>query len=286
MYPYPNTNRSVALERGNISLFKAAMPGKKVCILGGVHGNEIAGINAVMMLMAEGLNIDEGEVCLIICNQKAIDTGRRFVDENLNRCFLKGKEKTVSYEENIAEELKQILKNFDICIDIHNSNTPGSEPFIICEENADALLDSIPAEKVVYGFDRLEPGGTDYHMNRTGKIGICIECGYAEDRLSIEFARKTILNLLKKTGNIKAKSETFNKKDVFRLEKTYIPKDDFRIVKRFADFEPLAEEELIGFDGEKRIIAGNACNILFPRDIIKSQDSDGEAFLLIQKLYK
>jgi len=59
------------LKKENIYKFSSNKIGKKVCILGGVHGNEIAGIEAIKNIV-ENLEIDNGEVYLIICNEKAI----------------------------------------------------------------------------------------------------------------------------------------------------------------------------------------------------------------------
>jgi predicted deacylase len=277
-----NCNERPYILPENICTISSGRPGKKVCILGGVHGNETAGIVAVKELSRE-LKIDAGEVLLVTCNDRAILKKKRFIDENLNRCFRRYRRRTGSYEEGIARELKGILRKQDICIDIHNSNTPGSDPFIICERNAGPILASIPVRKVVSGFDDIEPGGTDYYMNQQGKIGVCIECGYAKDESSVSFAKEAIINILNRTGNIRQDWKRNYTKAMFRLFKAYIPKKRFTLAKRFLDFEILRKGQTIGTDGNRKIEAEHNCRILFAKDINKSKDAQGEAFLLIKR---
>jgi len=264
----------------NIFLFSSNKPGKKVCVLGGIHGNEIAGIEAIKNII-KNFKIENGEVCFIICNEKAIQENKRYIEEDLNRCFLKNKSYTNSYEENLAKELKEIISQFDICLDIHNSTTKNTEPFVICEKNAYNLLDSINAEKVVSNFDNLEPGGTDYYMNSINKIGLCVECGYFKDKKSILFAENLIINFLKKTNNIKLNYIKYTKKKYFLLNEVYIPKTDFKLYKQFNDFEELKKNQIIGKDGNNLVYSSFNSVILFAKDI---NNNTQEAFLLAKKI--
>ena len=267
------------LKKENIFIFNSDKPGQKVCILAGVHGDEMSGILAIKNIV-KNFSIDFGSVCFIICNQRAIDKNKRFVEENLNRCFLKNKKKTDSYEENLANEIKPILKKFDICLDLHNSYTKGSKPFLICEKNSHDLIDSIDTKVVVSNFDKLEPGGTDYFMNRNNKIGICLECGFLDDEKGISFAEESIINFLKKTKNIEGNSKKFLDKKYFFLEKNYVPKKSFKTYKKFKDFEELEKGDLIGFDNFKKVIAKEKSYILFARNVSNNFE---EAFKILKK---
>ncbi len=272
------------LDRKNILYLKSPKKGKNVCILAGVHGNEIAGINAIRRIMSyKNFKIDNGTVCMLLCNKKAMKLNRRFVDENLNRCFMKRK-KTGTYEERIAEEMKKIMREADILLDIHNSTSPKSEQFSISERNARHLLDAIDVKKHIFGFDALEPGGTDYYVNKLGKIGLTVESGYLKDKTSIDFAYRLIIKFLIKTGNITGKYKRSNKKELYQLTKVYIPKNDFRISKKFADFERVKKGQTIGFDGTNRIKAEYDCHVLFAWNIDKKKNRNGEAFLLIKRI--
>lgn len=268
------------LKKENIFKFSSKKDGNKICILGGVHGDEIAGIDAIKTIV-KNFQIDNGEVYFILCNDKAIKKGKRFVEENLNRCFIKNKISTNSYEEKLANELKQIISQFDICLDIHNSTSKNTEPFIICEDNAYDLIDSINIQKVVSNFDSLEPGGTDYFMNSINKIGICVECGYLTDQNSIKLAEEIIINFLKKVDNIKKSFKNFNNKEYFFLEKVYIPEINFVLEKEFKDFEKIKSNQIIGYDDNK-VISHYQGIILFAHNINNNYE---EAFLIAKEMY-
>lgn len=268
------------LKKENIFNFSSNMSGKKICILGGVHGDEIAGIDAIKKIVKD-FKIDNGEVYFIICNDEAIRKDKRFVEENLNRCFLKNKVFTNSYEENLANELKPIISQFDICLDMHNSTSKNTEPFIICESNAYDLVNSINVQKIVSNFDVLEPGGTDYFMNSINKIGICVECGYLNDKNSIKLAEEIIINFLKKVYNIEKPFKNFNDQKYFFLEKNYIPEINFVLEKEFKDFEKIKSNQIIGYDDYKKITSNHNGIILFAQNVNNNYE---EAFLTAKEI--
>ncbi len=249
-------------------------------ILTGVHGNERSGINAFAKIIPI-LTVNSGKVIFVYGNPAAIKTNKRFIDSNLNRLFrpvqeLTSKEKT-SYEFNRAGILKSLLDRADILLDLHNSFTPQSVPFAICEPNSDGITKFLPVKKVVYGFDEVEPGGTDYYMNSVGKIGICVECGFLDDKQYSSFAENTIMSFLKAAGNI-PNNIVGIEQDKFQMYELYKTKtDNFKLSKQFGDFEIISKGMLIGVDGGEQIIAQKDSIILFARN----RDKIGEeAFLL------
>lgn len=271
------------LKEENIFNFSSNKEGLNVAILAGVHGDEKSGIIAIKEVV-KNFEVNSGNVIFIICNQKAINENKRYIDENLNRCFLKSKIKTNNYEENIANELKVILNQCDICLDLHNSTSIKSEPFIICERNATKYLDSINCKKVCYGFDTNEPGGTDYYMNTINKVGICAECGYLGDD-NLDFVRDLIINFLNKTKNLETTNYfTYNNKEFFELEETYVCDEECEIYYNFKDFEYIEENMIIGYklNSKEDIIIDKDSYLLFTnRRVITPGD---EVYLKLKKL--
>lgn len=160
-------------------------------ILAGVHGDEVCGVEAFNRLLP-GLRIERGRVWCIYANPRAIAASVRFTEANLNRMFkdtaaLTAAERA-SYEYDRAQVLKSYFSQADALLDLHASYTPVSRRFVICEPNAAGIFEYLPADLVVSGFDAIEPGGTDYYMNRIGKTGICLECGYLGDPQSTDIA--------------------------------------------------------------------------------------------------
>lgn len=252
-------------------------------ILVGVHGNEICGVEALGEILPS-LQIESGRVVFCYANPLAIIENKRFVEQNLNRMFkdatfLTDDDKK-SYEFARAEFLKPYLLEASALLDVHASFTPESQPFVICEPNASGIVEYLPVGLVVSGFDLVEPGGTDYFMNANGKIGICLECGYLKDPLSVARAKEGIFSFLSARGHL---SGTLTKKqqEYIRMYSLYYTKtDSFKLEKQFMDFEYIKRGQDIGYDGDEKIIAQKDSVILFARN---REHIGDEAFLLGEK---
>lgn len=267
---------------------KSNIPGPKVAVFFGVHGNEICGVNAVNNII-NTIGIDKGSVIFVCANPKAVDQGVRFTDFNLNRAFrdinFYSDIEKLSFEYKRAQELKDVLSDVEILLDIHSSGTPESQPFIICEENAYNIVKYFPENfsKVVYGFDDIQPGGTDWYMNSVGKIGICVECGFHDDMEAVSLAEETIISYLKITGNINSQEDfDCSHKEFLKIYEMYITKtENFSLIKDFSDFEQLKIGQTIGIDGDKKITTDQDSIILFARS---RQKIGSEGFLLAKLL--
>lgn len=90
----------------------------RVLILGGMHGNEMLGVKLVASLQSNPIK----GVDAMIANPRAVDVSRRFVETDLNRSF--GVDQPVSLEELRAVELAAIVRDYDIVLDFHNTQTP------------------------------------------------------------------------------------------------------------------------------------------------------------------
>jgi succinylglutamate desuccinylase len=251
-------------------------------ILVGVHGDEKCGIEALKNNLPS-LKIEYGTVLFAYGNPRAIKINKRFTEANLNRMFdenqLKEKDRK-TYEYKRAQFLKTYLNQADALLDIHASFTPTSKPFVICEGNAKGVIEYLPADLIVSGFDKIEPGGTDYYMNSIGKIGICMECGYLGNPESTKIAEKSIFAFLKARGhisnNIQAKKQSY-----IRMYNLYSTKtNNFTLSKTFYDFEEISKNEIVGKDGRKEVKTKKDSIILFARNREKTGE---EAFLLGEK---
>ncbi len=268
------------LKNEDVYVVSSGVEGPTVAIFGGVHGNEVCGVEAIKEVLSSNFRASRGKVIFVFANRLAIDRNVRFVEENLNRCFVGSRGST--YEGRLARDLKKIMYDSDVLLDIHSSFSRCSEPFIICERNAFKYIKLLPFNKVCSGFDRIEPGGTDYFMNRIGRIGICVECGYLADPMAKEIAVTSIYSLLASLGMIanKAKGIWDNKEffEVRYLHKVEIGRS-FVLRRSFRDFERIKKGELIGFCGDREVLADRDGFILFARSVGLS-DKDREAFLL------
>ncbi len=243
-------------------------PGTVSIILGGVHGDEICGIKAIETLIAS-LKIERGTVYLGYGNPAAITASKRQTEANLNRMFCEERlspANRASYEYGRAQFLKSYLDKASALLDIHASFTPDSKPFVICENNSKGIVEYLPVDLMVSGFDTIEPGGTDYYMNKTGRIGICVECGNIKDSASDQLAVDAAFAFLKARGHI---TNDLSKRLQQRIRMYMLYKNKstfFKLTKPFRDFEVVKAGKLIGQDGVEEIRAHEDGVILFAQN--------------------
>ncbi len=265
-----------------VKTIKSENTGKKVAIFAGVHGNEVCGVKAFGEVVPN-LKIDRGEVQFVLGNLRAIERNVRQTDMNLNRVFrpdadLSDKEKE-TYEYNRSRELMKILDKSDYLLDIHSFSNKIGTPFIICEPKSFDVAKKLPFDLVSNGWDKLEPGGTDYYMNKIGKNGICVECGQHSDDKSVAKAKESVFSFLKIMGIIDDPKIEVAEREQRKVEVNYIyiTKSDFRPSRDFFDFEPIKKGELIGTDGNSEIKALVDGYIIFCK---KCEVGGKEAFLI------
>ncbi len=256
-------------------------PGPTSVIFVGIHGNETCGPEALADILPN-IEINNGRVIFAYGNLEAMARNAREYQANLNRMFKPDNELTAeeraSYEYARAQELKPLMEEADVLLDIHASFNQDTKPFIICEPNGYEIASALPFNFAVSGFDDVEPGGTDYYMNKIGKIGICAECGYLGQAEAVEKAKATILAFLAARGHTRTSTTTTNQLKTLTLTDIYITKSDFQLVKTFPYFEPVREGQLIGYDGTLEVYAPRDGYILFTRTNLPRNE---EAFLTV-----
>lgn len=252
-------------------------------ILVGVHGNERCGITAFAELLPD-LQIDCGQVFFIYGNPRAIEINQRYFETDLNRLFCADDklvaQELASYEYGRAQFLKEYLNQAEVLLDLHGSYSVASQPFAICEANAHRVVSQLPIEKVVSGFDEIQPGGTDAYMNKIGKIGICVECGLLTKPQAALTAKEVILAFLQARGHL-SEQVSLQQQEWLNICQLYKTKtNNFYLAKDWPDFAEIKTGQLIGHDGEEEIRATEDCFILFATE---RQKIGEEAFILGKK---
>lgn len=279
-------SEQLSLETPILSL-DGRKPGKKIAIFVGVHGNEVCGPYAVNALLPE-LQIEEGTVTFVLANPRALEEGVRFTEQNLNRLFKRDEELTdlekASYEYERSRELMSILDAHDVLLDVHSSATPGAIPFTVCEPFAYDIVKSFPTQIISSGWDSIQPGGTDYYMNRTGKVGICVESGFHNEPSSVDTAKEAIVAFLGSQGAfgtvLSETSPSVAPQTYIHVRHMHITKNNFTLNQPFDDFQYIEQGTIVGMDGDEVITADEDSYIIFARN---REAQNQEAFLLARK---
>ena len=246
--------------------FKGNDEGKKLLVLGCVHGNEVAGEIALKKLIKE---IDEGNIvikkgCLTVvpvCNVEANKRDVRQIEENLNR-VIKVWDEPKTYEQKIANEIVALIKKCDVMLDLHSTHCIGDEPFAFCDypkvDNL-KLIDVIDVKYVLEGWPDIYAGQSeieDYSTERAcfdlGKSGTTLECGYHKEDNAGEIAYNAVVNALKVFGMIDGEEPKKIAKTHILMKNFVVKNRSGKLLKNYKHLDRVVKGESVAMydDGE------------------------------------
>lgn len=209
-------------------------PGRRVCIVFGVHGDESSPIEAgralVDSLASDARALVSGALLLIHANWKGTEDGARWSEGgvDLNRCFhgdVLARE-PARFEERRAREMVLALEEFrpDALVDFHCTVEPG-ERFAMhhpsVDDPAHRAVTRLLTTDVVLGDPALTFGGVslDEWASTRGKVGICYETGWRGDPSNTGAAVLAEMeNVLRGTGLLEGAAATYDEKRLLELD--------------------------------------------------------------------
>ncbi|WP_157976206.1 succinylglutamate desuccinylase/aspartoacylase family protein [Lewinella sp. IMCC34191] len=223
--------------------------GPLVVAIGGIHGNEPAGVRALEQLFEllqeeplvnPGFSF-RGELLALRGNLEALRTGRRYVDVDLNRIwkpFVKGIDD--SYPTAEARELDGMLAAIEnaledssaqelVLIDLHTTTADGGV-FAVTGDDGPSL--SLAAELGVPVIKGMLSGlqGTTLSYFRSGAYdfeqpcrAITFESGAHTDEESVARALAATVNLLRSVGCVREEDVSTHHEETLRRAVTKVP---------------------------------------------------------------
>ncbi|XP_056891137.1 N-acyl-aromatic-L-amino acid amidohydrolase (carboxylate-forming) B-like isoform X2 [Takifugu flavidus] len=169
-------------------------PLSRVAVCGGTHGNEMSGVYMLRELKKRHIEQD-GPVSLItvLSNPRAVESCRRYIDKDLNRCFtsqmLSGPlTDDTPYELKRAHELNAQLgpkgsqEAVDLLCDIHNTTSNMGLCLILYSadwiplhilKHIQSKMTSTPVRAIFIDL----PASESYSLESVGKHGLTLEVG-------------------------------------------------------------------------------------------------------------
>jgi predicted deacylase len=299
-----HTNRLIGYMQGEVS-------GPSVLFFAGIHGNEPAGVIALQKIMAELQSINseiKGNIYAILGNLNALNAGRRYLDEDLNRIWTNqrieqlDKKPKLLDEENEMKDLLNLIQNIlqdakgpVYFIDFHTTSSK-SYPFIAIN---DALINRKFAMQypvpIVLGIEEYLDGPMLSYINQKGYVAIGFEAGQHQDEKSVKHTEAFIYLTLNFTGSIKKKKfpalpQYFNdlKKSSGDLHKVfeivYLHKigewDRFKMHVGFESFQVIRKGMELAIHNNQIVKSPFSGRIFMP--LYQSQGSDG--FFIIHSI--
>lgn len=295
--------------------------GPLVICIGGIHGNELAGIKALdlvlKMLEVEPITNPtfsfKGKLLALNGNLCAIKQGKRFIDKDMNRLFIKeridafiSESKATEYVEDqealelittIKQEIESYRPTKVILIDLHTTSSAGGIFTIVPDNPASLQVAKEMHAPVITGMTK-GVRGTTMHYFTTDNLGvesltISFESGQHDDPMAINIAIAAIVACLRAVNCVRA-SDVENLHDdllinfsknlpsVTKLLMKHSIKrgDRFQMKPNYLNFQAVSKDEIIAFDKNGPIAAQEDGILLMP--LYQKQGEDG--FFLIQTI--
>ncbi len=299
-----------------IGHYRGEEPGPLVVAIGGIHGNEPAGVRALerlFELLAEeplhnpGFTF-RGELLALRGNLKALESGQRYIDTDLNRIWrpfpAKAPRLTTSEDQELHELLACIESAVEeaplselVLIDLHTTTADGGI-FAITGDDAPSL--SLAAEMAVPVVKGMLSGlqGTTLHYFRGGHFrtdfpvrAVSFEAGGHADPNSIDLSLAATLNLLRALGCVKNVDVRTYHDEVLREAAARLPLltslvyvhrikdvDRFEMRPGYVNFQSVSRGEVVATDARGEVAVPEDGYLLMP--LYQRQGDEG--FFLLQ----
>ncbi|QWC18351.1 succinylglutamate desuccinylase/aspartoacylase family protein [Halorubrum sp. 2020YC2] len=233
----------------------------RVAIVGGIHGDEPAGVRIVRRLADELDPLDAagddgtadgdgsgnagsgGLVRLILANEPAIEAGTRYTDADLNRAF-PGDADSDEYERALAPRLTAELEGFDAVLALHTSHS-APPPFAIFSDLTESVRRTVTGLPVDHVVDA--SGLRSTTLDSTIPHTVSVEVGRQGSEEAVEFGYEACLAFLRVHGALPDEPPTFSETVVAKGSEE-VPKGGGEPHVHFANFEAIPEGAVFAED--------------------------------------
>jgi len=285
--------------------------GPLLIILGAMHGNEPAGVKAIdltlKMLEVEPIkNPDfqyKGSMLGLIGNMEAYRRGERFINKDLNRCWIKEDIDDILDKETLTEEelemrdilsiiKKSIVKHSPsevVILDLHTTSSDGGIFSIVGDDDSCLQIAKQIHAPVVLGMLEGLRGTTLHYFteeNLKYKISaITFESGQHEDPLSVNRAIAAIITCMRTIESVKPTDVENQHSAILKKYSKELPQvarllychsieegDNFKMKEGYKNFQKIKTDEALASDINGAIKSKSDGMILMPLYQKKGED--------------
>jgi len=287
-------NKKVEFKRF-IGKVGASENGPTIICVGGIHGNEPAGIyaieNVINTLISNEIKLN-GQLVGLSGNLSALNQDKRFISYDLNRMWTESSIENdchdiktcieLKEQQDLLAELENIFDKTDnqiYFLDLHTSGAEG-HPFACIGDNIRnrdfAMQFPIP---IILGLEEQIDGALLEYVNNLGAITMGVEGGQHNSKNAVEFLEAIIWIALKianminnkiyeKVSDKFAELEDYSKDIPKVLEVRYRHgvdrRQDFTMAGGYTNFQEIRKNEFLATDQQKSIYANESGRILLP----------------------
>lgn len=264
--------------------------GPHVVVLGGIHGNEPAGVAAMSMFLHElqqgSCTLTRGSLSLIVGNPNALEVNKRYLDKDLNRCFVETHgQPATTREERRAAEIMPYLQDANYVMDLHSASSP-TDPFAMCDTSLCSQALDIGFATVVTGWEHLQgvSGDTETYAFQQGASAFTVEAGQHSGAETAMNAHGHLCRLLQFLEMIPGTAESAESQ-VYALFDIVQKQSDVTYTLQgegFTNFDSLQKDQVILESSEGPLLAPKDCHIIFPTDP-STVPEGGDLYFLAEK---
>jgi len=297
-------SRQDGLESDRVIGRYGVLPGPRLICLGGLHGNEPAGVLALRRVLAtlhESNAPFRGQIVAIAGNLRALRAGRRFLRRDLNRGWSpRGMQRVEDSAEAPAEDGEQaeligvLRKELEgdrseiRVIDLHTTSA-DSPPFLTL---ADTIRNRAFARRIglplVLGIEEQIDGALLEVITAAGPVTLGIEAGQHDDPVSVDHHERAVWMALIAGGHIAEGDfpETRAMREALRAAWRHLPPvfavryrkpvtggDGFTMRPGYLNFQRISGGEVVGHDRDGPVTAPEDGRIFLP--LYQDQGDDG-----------
>ena len=272
--------------KGNIPYsFSFGQGGEPHCIIiGALHGNEDAGLQAIDKLYKEKAHI-KNTITAVLGNPEAYKKDVRYIDENLNRIF-RDQITGSSYESTRARELSELFYSIagegskTVVIDIHTTSQ-GKEPLFMCHEDDNdtlQLLKKTPLFDTIVLITEHLPRSLCNLAQKYRFSYIGAECGKHKTSQAGNRAFEMIKKIGVRTDAVKeSKTSPQSNKKIVRIEEMILPTQDLRFtLKEVRTVTPVKKGEVWAVDSDgERVAEKDMALFCIPKEVRHTDTNAG-----------
>lgn len=264
-----------------IGHYQGAEAGPLMVAIGGIHGNEPAGVRALERLfdlLDEEPRVNpgftfRGELLALRGNLAALREGRRFIDVDMNRIWRVRPDGEQQFRRSEDRELHELLAAVEtaledsplseiVLMDLHTTTATGGIFAVTGDDDPSLLLAAELGVPVIKGMSGgLQ--GTTLNYFRAGHFGdrpvraVTFEAGQHDDPAAVNLALAATINLLRALGCVRDEDVSTYHDDLLRESAGHLPRlTELVYVHRFPTGERSHFSMIPGFRNFQRVTKG------------------------------
>ncbi|MCB1050067.1 MAG: succinylglutamate desuccinylase/aspartoacylase family protein [Acidobacteria bacterium] len=273
------------------------LPGPSILATGGIHGNEPAGVAALIRVMEELRRSAipfRGQIHAVVGNLNALRHHLRFIDTDLNRMWKPGHpEQCAELDEKreldayIQERLVTTPKPH-ILLDLHTTSAEGAPFCLLGSQNPAELRSSLFTVPQIIGLIDLIPGTLAHHLVHQGHRAFVFEGGQHRVPKTLQnlehaiwlflvevgcLAEQDVVDLAERQAALAAEAVGLPRFLDVKYRHPVLPSDEFMMKPGFFNFDRVEKGQLLAWDRSGEIHAPFSGRILMP--LYQGQGTDG-----------